>query len=145
MDVSLRLRETTAFKQMESTRRIGFWDPRRDPNAEAMMPWDDASLAGVLPEANSTTLTSEEQTALIEKLRRVEKRASVLACFGASWCRVCGLVNGSLEYAMDGWTWPQGFGHYIEHHHIEVDPQFRAWIIAQPQPHHARGDAPLGL
>lgn len=117
---------------MNSSIKVGFWDPRKDPQVEALMPWDDASLAGKHPTENSTTLTTAQQTALLKKLRQVEKRASCLASFGASWCRVCGIANGTLEYSMDGWTWPQGYGHYIEAHLIEVDPAFRAWLDIQP-------------
>ena len=117
---------------MTADKRVGFWDPRRNPQVEALMPWDDATLEGKRPKENSTTLTDEQQAALLQKLRQIEKRASSLASFGASWCRVCGVTNGSLEYSMDGWTWPQGYGHYIESHSIEMDPAFRDWLNQQP-------------
>lgn len=114
---------------------VGFWDPRKNPQVEAMMPWDDSSLAGKMPLESSCTLSDEERHELMQRLRAVETGASCTPCFGASWCRLCGCVNGSLEYTMEGWTWPQGYGHYIQEHFVELDPGFRAWLdVVSPPP-----------
>ena len=95
------------------------------------MPWDDPSLAGKTPVESSSTLSEEQQVALLQRLHAAEKRARCTSYFGTSWCRVCGISNGSLEYTLEGWTWPSGYGHYVDTHGVEMDPEFRAWLETQ--------------
>lgn len=59
---------------------------------------------------------------------------------GISSCRVCGQMNGSADYIRDGWTWPQGYSHYIEAHGVRP-PQ--AFIDAALEAHKEAGSPPL--
>lgn len=108
-------------------KKVGFWDPRKHPDVEALMPWDDAGMAGVVPRAG----TAPKGTAapFLNALRRVEARASVQPCFGSSWCRVCGASNGSLEYSAGGFVWPEGYKHYVAFHAVAPDAAFEAFVL----------------
>jgi hypothetical protein len=39
---------------------------------------------------------------------------------GFSWCRICGMMNGSAEYADSVYLWPEGLSHYIEEHAVRL-------------------------
>ena len=108
--------------------RVGFWDPRRHPEVEAMMPWDDASLANKRPIASTRAL----DRSLLDQLAKAEGGALRVSCFGSSWCRVCGASNGSVEYTAGGFVWPSGYRHYLEAHNVAVDPDFEAWLKRLP-------------
>ena len=55
----------------------------------------------------------------------------VVSFRGHSHCRLCGCANGSREFRVDGWAWPEGFRHYVECHGVEPSPDFRAFIEGQ--------------
>lgn len=51
----------------------------------------------------------------LQKLTLVEATASVDSYRGWSNSRLTGQHNGSREYSLKGWRWPEGLRHYIEH------------------------------
>lgn len=43
---------------------------------------------------------------------------NVLSFRGCSYCRCCPLRNGSRQYVLNGWEWPEGYRHYIDKHNV---------------------------
>jgi hypothetical protein len=62
----------------------------------------------------------------------------VIAYRGWSTCRICGTHNGSREFHVDGWQWPEGYRHYLSAHNVEPDPEFKAFVEAQVQGLHVK-------
>ena len=48
---------------------------------------------------------------------------------GWSDCRVCGKHNGSVEFTLNNFTWPEGYKHYIAEHNVHPPPNFVAMIL----------------
>jgi len=42
---------------------------------------------------------------------------------------LCGIRNGSKEYAIQGFVWPEGFRHYVSSHHVAVPAPFYAAVV----------------
>jgi hypothetical protein len=76
----------------------------------------------------------QEAKTLAAKLEAVEKWAKCEGYMGSSWCRLCpstsprGRMNGSHEYELDGWTWPEGLIHYIRIHNLKPSDEFIVFI-----------------
>lgn len=47
---------------------------------------------------------------------------------GRSTCRICGQNNGSIEYSLDNWSWPDGIFHYIKDHNVKPLKKFIKFI-----------------
>lgn len=65
------------------------------------------------------------------KRNRYEDRypdARVVQYKGMSQCRLCGQSNGSKEFTLGGFTWPEGYRHYLDEHRVEPDPEFKQFI-----------------
>jgi hypothetical protein len=43
---------------------------------------------------------------------------------GYSLCRLCGVLNGTLEFSDGVYLWPQGLGHYVEEHAVRLPDEF---------------------
>jgi len=50
---------------------------------------------------------------------------------GMSKCRVCGEMNGSVEYELGGWRWPEGLRHYLSDHGVRPTHDFEAFILGR--------------
>lgn len=100
----------------------GYWRQHRDDPAG--LPW---------PEPTPGWGEAE----FLRQLRAVEKTAEVLHFRGWSYSRLTGKLNGSREYVLGNWRWPEGLGHYIEHG-VRPTTDFEAFITATaaqlPQP-----------
>lgn len=48
---------------------------------------------------------------------------------GSSRCRLCDQSNGSYEYELDGWIWPEGYMHYLRDHNVTPNEEFRQWAL----------------
>lgn len=49
---------------------------------------------------------------------------------GSSTCRCCSNpFNGSREFNFQGWTWPEGYMHYLRDHNVLPDEGFRQFIM----------------
>jgi hypothetical protein len=46
-----------------------------------------------------------------------------------STCRICGKANGSRCMTDGMFVWPEGLAHYVEDHHVALDPLFVSWIM----------------
>lgn len=47
---------------------------------------------------------------------------------GYSTCRCCGEKNGTGEYYFQGWSWPDGYMHYLVEHKVEPSAAFMVFI-----------------
>lgn len=76
----------------------------------------------------------------IEKLEEIEgflnagqrfigQHAQVLQMKGWSTCRICGIMNGTREYELGTWAWPEGYIHYIKEHLVQPSLAFREFIL----------------
>jgi hypothetical protein len=107
-------------------KREGFWRDAR--LAEWVSPW-------LL--ARGTQLPWPEESpepvdaAWLEKLVRVQQSATVKHYMGLSMCRLCGERNGSREFELGGWVWPEGLAHYYRDHAVHPSPKFRAFVDAR--------------
>ena len=53
----------------------------------------------------------------------------VIGMRGFSICRICGIGNGSHEFHINDWYWPEGLRHYIEEHNVRPSDEFIKFII----------------
>ena len=91
----------------------------------------DASPFTTLPVERFSAKTHPQ---CLTKLREAEAVArtlgGVLGYDGSSTCRLCGLRNnGSEEFYLDGFVWPEGYGHYLEQHNVAIDPAFGKYLL----------------
>ncbi len=70
----------------------------------------------------------DEREAFLERLDALERFATERHTKGFSLCRLCGEVNGSSEYRMDGWRWPEGLRHYLSDHGVRPSADFEAFV-----------------
>ncbi|QXV73974.1 hypothetical protein [Rhizobium phage RHEph12] len=48
---------------------------------------------------------------------------------GWSTCRLCGEKNGSKEYSLNGFRWPEGLIHYVDAHNVLVTGEFMNFLL----------------
>ena len=72
-----------------------------------------------------------ERDEFLAKLTMVERLAREFHTKGWSNCRVCGDMNGSVEYALDGWRWPEGLVHYLSDHGVRPTPDFERFVLGK--------------
>ncbi len=53
---------------------------------------------------------------------------------GSSWCRMCHILNGSVEQSDDTYTWPEGFAHYVAVHFVRPPEEFVQHVLANGLP-----------
>jgi len=101
--------------------KIGYWKSEYEPHLPSPI--------------ISDTIYPDE---FIEKCKEWAKtRISIydkrrVGYLGYSDCRICGKLNGSVEYTYNGFTFPEGIFHYIIDHNIEIDEQFMQMIKETP-------------
>ncbi len=71
-----------------------------------------------------------DRAAFLAALDRITERAEAMGCRGYSHCRLCGQRNGSVEYHLSGWAWPEGFAHYIACHEVRPSVDFEHFVLA---------------
>lgn len=69
------------------------------------------------------------QKEFLEKLIVLEIIADSIGMRGFSRCRICGDINGSIEYSLLDWTWPAGFRHYVEVHNVKPSDAFIEFVM----------------
>lgn len=70
-----------------------------------------------------------DRDAFLERLAAVERVADRWQSKGWSNCRVCGCINGSAEYHLGGWGWPDGYAHYLRDHGVRPGSDFEVFIL----------------
>lgn len=81
------------------------------------------------PIENSATVKESEK--LLEMLVSVEDKAHRVHYKGWSDCRICGKVNGSIEFEYKNWKWPEGLYHYINAHRVRPSDEFVKFITIE--------------
>ena len=71
----------------------------------------------------------ENKCEILKLLTTAENRAVVNHYRGWSNCRCCGTHNGSTEFALGGWLWPEGFRHYVEVHNVKPTDEFLKEVL----------------
>ena len=89
--------------------KVGFWPDGKD-GVHAVLSWSD-----------STFTSDPAYMAVLWYVQRPERQTHYR---GWSNCRVCGCVNGSADYHRDGYTWPEGYAHYITAHSVRPPQHF---------------------
>ncbi|MFI7425895.1 hypothetical protein ACIBPB_02795 [Micromonospora sp. NPDC049836] len=90
---------------MHTLRVIGYWRSEEhpefpDPHDLVDTSWDDAEKRQVSWYLSQGTLAR--------------------LYMGSSRCRICGQMNGAMEYSDDTYTWPEGLAHYISDHSVRL-------------------------
>ena len=66
---------------------------------------------------------------VLDKLKRIQEVAGVKQYIGYSKCRLCHKNNYANEYFIDYFVFPRGYLHYLEHHNVQIEPEFEEFII----------------
>ena len=99
---------------MLSLTRIGYWRSEQQPE---------------LPDPHDVVdneWTSDDRGVVSAYFRR---GTTARAYMGPSFCRMCGVRNGSLEYTDGRFLWPDGFAHYIDEHNVKPPDAVIAWAV----------------
>ncbi len=75
----------------------------------------------------------EGQFEFLADLKSKEKIAKEECYNGPSNCRICHKTNGSTEFNLGDWSWPEGLRHYIEDHNVKPSDDFIAFIMENNQ------------
>ena len=94
----------------------GYWYSKHDPD---------------LPKPEIHALPFKKQTPFLNKLGRLERRATEHYYKGWSTCRICGKHNGSTEYELGKWRWPYGFSHYVADHNLRPSRDFYDFVMSR--------------
>ncbi len=76
-----------------------------------------------------TDVVPHNKSDILKALDKAEASARTVAYKGFSICRCCGRINGSREFSYKGWSWPEGFRHYIEDHNIVPSFKFTEEVL----------------
>lgn len=104
-------------------RLIGFWADH--PCDRQGLPWPECDVWPM-------TLLKER---FITALSKVEAKAKVSRYRGWSTCRICGAANGSQEYALGLFRWPEGYKHYLTEHGVDPPNEFKKWVWEMARDH----------
>lgn len=97
-------------------RREGFWSQYNQVN-------------DILPPAIENEKPWEGKQDFLDALEVIEQQARHKHYKGMSECRICEQRNGSGEFELDGWLWPDGYRHYIEEHNVRPSLAFHEWVL----------------
>ncbi len=67
----------------------------------------------------------------LRALDTLEAVGPSVALAGKSMCRLCGRANGSTEFWLRRWGWPEGYRHYIADHHVRPSEAFERFVLRQ--------------
>lgn len=107
---------------VEKQRREGFWKSTEEPDLP-------------MPVAQDTPW--EWQECFLDLLESLEDKArgrygTITRYRGWSTCRLCGAHNGSVEFRIWEWEWPEGLRHYIEAHNVRPSVEFQEFVMPRP-------------
>jgi len=101
-------------------KKVGFWYSKYEPKLPKP----------VQQAPDSEWVLAGRPTAFAKLLKAMEKVARCRGYKGSSKCRICGKRNGSMEYSYKGWTWPEGYMHYIRDHNVRPPLKFVAFVVS---------------
>ncbi len=105
----------TVRSGVDAPRIEGYW--RNGDEPQLPMPVPDVDWPG--------------RTEFLSRLGAMEARSRTTHYKGWSNCRLCGKMNGSKEYSLGQWSWPEGLAHYLRDHGVRPTPDFEAFVLAQ--------------
>ena len=101
----------------EMTIREGFWNDEQNRYPEFPMP-------------EHSDVEFDDKFDILDKLHMIQMlTSSVFYAKGFSICRCCGVPNGSMQYEACGYTWPEGFEHYIQDHNVRPSNDFITKVL----------------
>ncbi|BDD79705.1 hypothetical protein [Burkholderia phage FLC9] len=134
-------------------KKVGFWYSESEP--ELPMPeagitaWRGRSHYMAVLTALQLTMENDDKAANFKpghsRYQDEYPDADVHHYRGWSHCRICGEMNGTKEFVLGGFTWPQGYRHYLSDHNVEPDPEFKAFLKAFAERHISIAGKPLIL
>lgn len=95
----------------------GYWRKSREEVSDLPWPVGDDNWSGA--------------DRFLQALTAVEDGAPKMLSFGFSRCRLCRRPNGSAEFALNPWHWPEGLRHYIREHKVRPTAAFEDFIFAE--------------
>lgn len=104
----------------------GFWRQRESDTLDPL-PWP---VAGETVDGYDPDVWEPERRDFLDKLAVVESHAASAGYRGHSYCRLCGVENGSRTFILDEWQWPSGYWHYVEVHNVRPSPEFERFVTA---------------
>ena len=102
--------------KMVKINREGFWYSKYEP---------------YLPKPVPNLKPWKGQKKFLAALDKAESKARESRFKGSSKCRICGCTNGSADYKLDFWQWPDGLRHYIEKHNVRPSLAFQEFILGR--------------
>lgn len=102
---------SSARKREEGPAHVGFWYSESEPHFPVPRP-------GPSPVDKN----------VVKKLLQAQAVAQQRHYKGWSDCRICGKPNGTSDYRLGGFVWPEGYRHYIEEHNVPIDFQFQLFL-----------------
>ena len=80
-----------------------------------------------------TLKSNEEAQRIYDLLLNLESSTQVRTVVYRGWstCRLCGQGRealGNREYSLGGWTWPQGYKHYVREHRVKPPDSFLSFL-----------------
>ena len=104
--------------------KIGFWKSEYEPHLPSPIISDNIYPDEFIEKCKEWTKTIGTSLSIYDK--------RITHYMGYSDCRICGQLNGSVEYTYNGFIFPEGVFHYIIDHNIEIDEQFMRMIMDTP-------------
>lgn len=92
----------------------GFWCSKQQPYLP--VPFEEANAW-------------KGQKKFLDALAKKERFAVQRTYRGFSRCRCCDKPNGSADFSLNGWTWPEGYAHYIKEHNVRPSLAFQMFIL----------------
>lgn len=96
--------------------REGFWHSKYEP---------------LLPKPVPNDKPWKGQRVLLEALSEKQSKLRMSRYKGSSKCRCCGITNGSGDYKLGAWVWPEGLAHYIKAHNVRPSLAFQEFILGR--------------
>lgn len=119
-------------------KKVGFWYSESEP--ELPMPeehgtqaWEHrANFMGILTMLQMSMINDWRASNFQNGHSRYQEQypdAAVHQYRGWSMCRLCKQTNGTKEFVLGGFTWPEGYAHYLDYHNVAPDPDFKQFIL----------------
>lgn len=100
----------------------GYWRQRKDVSSEKR---SQDEYQWPIPDLEY------DAVAFLAALEAVEKKAEIVGYRGWSNCRLCAQTNGSREFNIHSWVWPEGFRHYVAVHRVRPSVDFESFILRE--------------
>ena len=110
-----------------STIRLGFWSQDNDPlinKSVSKLKKDDIEFIRRCKEITEFIADHDKDSFV-----RGYWEYQCIKCEKVEKCKICDKLNGNKEITFFGYTFPQGYLHYIIDHNIVVDNGFKKMML----------------